>query len=187
MDRPNWRIVDRPGYSGADRERLHAFWNETYGEDRWRIAWRWGEEIIDREEVYQLYEDAYFMDSFLNPEKWDKLIKEAREVYDIEERDVLSGRNYLDQRGNATHLQDVAVRRVLFRRGWNFEGDKLVRIRKHEDEFGALFSPAKISFHIPEKVVSPYLKGWWNDPVSVEGFYQNNKVLQARIGDDYPL
>jgi len=112
-----------------------------------------------------------------------KFINEAKNVYDIEEKDIESGFDYSKQQGNATHLQDIAIRRVVMRRGWKFKGKKLIQIRlgkevKNKDWANEL-DPGRLQFHLPELIKKPNLKGWW-DKDSVEDFYQSNKILQIK-------
>jgi hypothetical protein len=175
----NWKIIDRPGYAGRKKHKLREMYDNTYGPENWRIAWQWRDDLIDNVLAYQIYEDGYYHDSFVREELWRELISAASEVYDIEEADVASGLDYLIQDGSATHLQDIAIRRVVFRRGWQFEGDELVQIRSHKDYFGKNLSPGKVSFHRLEQIVIPHLKGWWNEN-SIEDWYQSNKVLQIK-------
>ncbi len=174
-----WRIVARPGYSGKKKYERHANWDKKYGKDNWRTVWKWNGAIITRESAYQLYEDGYYHDSFNHEKTWQELLNVARDVYDLESKDTESGLDYLIQNGIATHLQDISIRRVLLRRGWNFHGEELVKIRGHEEYWGNLFSPGKIPFHLPDLIESAHIEGWW-DYNSIEDFYQSNKVLQVK-------
>lgn len=172
-----WRTISRPGQSGGKKKQLKEMYDNTYGPENWRIMWQWGDDIIDNILAYQIYEDGYYHDSLKREEVWKELISTASDVYDIEERDIESGLDYLVQQGKATHLQDIAIRRVLFRRGWKFEGTELIQIRSHSQYWGKQLSPGKISFHRPELIIKPSLKSWW-DENSIEDWYQSNKVMQ---------
>lgn len=185
----DWVSVERLGYFGKKRDEKHRQFDETYGEGNWRIMWRWGKEgrlIIpfyahDRRIISActIYEDAYFIDSFKREGTWLELIAKANNVCDIDEGDVESGLDYLVQKGPATHVQDIAVRNVVCRRGWNFEGSELINIRSHKLRWGQKMSPGKILFHTPDLIISPHSLGWW-DYNTVEDFYQSNKILQIR-------
>ena len=115
----------------------------------------------------------------MKEELWRELTSTASEVFDIDIGDLESGLDYLIQNGSATHLQDISIRRVVLRRGWQFEGSELVQIRSHKDYFGKKLSPGKVPFHKPELIVVPHLKKWW-DENSIEDWYQSNKILQIR-------
>ena len=174
-----WKTFGRPGFSGKDRDIKHAQWDREYGEGNWRIVWTWNGGIITRDFAYQLYEDGYYADSFKREDAWRNLLEIANDVYDLEPLDVESCLDYSIQKGIATHLQDISIRRVIKRRGWDFRGSELVRVRKHEDYWGNLFSPGRVPFHIPHLIESPHIDWWW-DYNSIEDFYQSNKVLQVR-------
>lgn len=175
----DWKTIDRPGFVGKKKKEVETGWDKKYGESNWRVVWKWNGGIIDKEFAYQLYEDGYYADSFNRESVWRELLKTAREVYDLEEKDVESGLDYFIQQGSMTHLQDISVRRVVQRRGWKFEGDKLIRIRKHKDYWGNLFSPGRIPFHLPDLIEEPHLEAWW-DNNSIEDFYQSGKILQVK-------
>lgn len=173
-----WIILERPGYTGKKKSEKHAKWNAEYGENNWRLMWAWNGQIITPEFTYQLYEDGYYTDSFRREKLWVELIKKAKDIYDLEPRDIESGLDYLVQKGIATHLQDIAIRRVVSRRGWNFEGNELIQIRS-ADKYWSQLNPGNVPFHLPELIVEPHLTGWWKDN-SVEDFYQSNKILQIK-------
>ena len=141
--------------------------------------WRWNNEAIPFITACQLYEDGYYADSCKREGLWRELVSTAKDVYDHHESNTLSGLDYLIQEGGATHLQDIAIRRVVLRKGWNFEGKTLVQIRSHAEYWGANLSPGRVPFHLPELIVSPHLESWWNHN-SIEDFWQSNKILQIR-------
>jgi len=174
-----WKIVGRPGYFGHKRNEIISDFDNKYGKGNWRIVWKWKDNIIPFKLACQLYEDAYYNDSFTREGIWYELRKKAKNVYDHEESDIDSEYNYELQKGTATHIQDIAVRRVFLRRGWNFQGEGLIQIRGISD-WGRKFSPGKIPFHLPNLISKPHLKGWWKTD-SIEDFYQSNKLLQNRI------
>jgi hypothetical protein len=175
----DWETIERPGYFGKKKNEIHSQYNSMYGKDKWRIMWQWNSGTIPFIAACQIYEDGYYADSFRREDLWKELSSVAYDVYDHEKSDVESGLDYLVQNGNATHLQDISVRRVFLRRGFRFEGDRLVQIRSHAEYFGEKLSPGKVQFHLPDLIIEPHLKNWW-DYNSIEDFWQSNKVLQIR-------
>jgi hypothetical protein len=175
-----WQTIERPGYFGKERDEKIRAYDDRFGKGNWKIAWEWNGEAVGFDIACQIYEDGYYADSFQREKLWRELIEKARDVYDIEEQDVKSGLDYRIQKGRATHLQDIAIRRVVLRRGWRFEGDELIQIRSHSTYWGDKLSPGRVRFHLPERIVVPHLEAWW-DYDSVEDFYQSNKVIQARV------
>lgn len=174
-----WKTAERPGYFGKKRDKIYKSYNKKYGEGNWKIAWKWHDQIIDYLTACQIYEDGYYADSFKREGLWKELTSAAKNVYDYEEQDVESGLDYLIQKANATHLQDIAIRRVVLRRGWEFKGDKLIQIRSHSVYWGENLSPGRVPFQLPELIVTPHLNGWW-DNSSIEDFWQSNKTLQIK-------
>jgi len=177
-----WVTLGRPGYFGKKRDEIHEQYNQTHGKDNWRIMWRWGKEgqiILPFTQACMFYEDAYFIDSFKRETLWLELKVKAKEVYDYDQTDMASGLDYLIQKGPATHVQDIAIRNIFFRRGWAFEGQDILQIRRHETYWGSRLSPGKVPFHIPNMIVQPHLEKWW-DYNSVEDFYQSNKIIQVK-------
>jgi hypothetical protein len=172
-----WRTIERPGYFGLKRDEFHRQYNERFGKENWRIMWQWNNEVLPFPIASLIYEDGYYADSFKREDLWKELASVAKDVYDHQESDVLSCLDYTVQNGFATHLQDIAIRRVMLRRGLEFKGDKLVQVRGHKEYWGQNLSPGKIPFHLPDLIVVPHLERWWNRN-SIEDFYQSNKVLQ---------
>lgn len=177
-----WRTVSRPGYFGKKRDQFRGQWNRQYGEGNWRIEWQWGARTVPFDAAVLLYEDGFYADSVRREPLWQSLVEVASDVYDIDPSDAESAFDYRVQKGPATHLQDIAVRRVVLRRGWEFEGPELVQVRSNADGIGRHFSPGRIPFHMPERIAEPRLEGWWLGG-SVEDFWQSNKVLQVRQAD----
>jgi hypothetical protein len=175
----NWRTVERPGHFGKKREEFYKQYDESYGKGNWRIMWGWRDEVIPFDLACLAYEDAYYHDSLKRENLWKKLVSVAKEVYDYIPDDIKSGMDYSAQQGTATHLQDIAIRRVISRRGWRFTGSELVQIRSHAEYWGENLSPGKVQFHLPEVIVLPHLEKWW-DYNSVEDFWQSNKILQIK-------
>ncbi|RJQ17312.1 hypothetical protein C4573_04640 [Candidatus Woesearchaeota archaeon] len=179
-----WKTIARPGYFGKTRDEKLKMYDEEFGLGNWRIAWMWNEASIDYHVACTLYEDAYYADSFQRQAIWMELTHQAKDVFDIHESDIQSTLDYTIQTGTATHLQDIAIRRVVLRRGWTFSGREYVQIRGHKTYWGLQLSPGKIPFQVSRNIQKPNLQGWW-DENSVEDFYQSNKVLQVRDWDDF--
>lgn len=174
-----WKTIERPGYLGKNRDATFEKYDREYGQENWRIAWKWGKSVIDYGIACQIYEDGYYTDSFRREDLWLELISEAKNVYDYSKEDTKSGLDYIVQEGPATHIQDIAIRRVVLKRGWEFKGKKLIQIRSQSKYWGEKLSPGKVLFHLPELIVVPHLEGWW-DFNSIEDFYQSNKILQTK-------
>jgi len=173
-----WRTVERPGQFGKKRDAILNGYDSQYGKENWRLAWNWCGNIVPFSIACMAYEDGYYVDSLRREELWKELASVAKDVYDHHPSDVESGLDYAIQKSDATHLQDISIRRVMKRRGWEFNGEELVQIRSHNKYWGGKLSPGRVAFHMPEKISSPHLEGWW-DNNSIEDFYQSNKVLQV--------
>jgi hypothetical protein len=160
-------------------------WNRRYNRDGWRLRWRVGDVLYSQAAVSSLYEDAYYhLLAADGGSLAQQVVQTARDVYDHAEDDVVSDLDYGIQQAVSTHLQDIAVRRVLVRLGLWFRGKHLLRLRKPDDDptgdsLGALLDSGRVPFHCPDLVTRPLLEGWWN-PLSVECCYQFNKILQHR-------
>jgi hypothetical protein len=91
--------------------------------------------------------------------------------------------DYTVQETGRTHVQDIAIRRVVARLGRQFEGDQLIQIRDAlgDHPLSMALSPGQVPFHRPDVILLPEIEGWWL-PGSVESFYQSNKLLQRRTG-----
>lgn len=174
--------IGRPGYIGKYRERRHKEWNEEYGKENWRLVWEVGETFVGFLGVCTLYEDAYYKFLQDNPDILEQLTTEAVNVYDDEPSNIESGFDYLKQETPRTHIQDIAIRRVLIRMGLCFQGKKLIRIRQEKGmhPLSVILSPGKVPFHRSNLIREPEIKGWW-DSGTVESFYQSNRFLQAKL------
>jgi len=172
-----WRTIGRPGYAGARGPELRAALDAEHGAGRWRIAYQWDGGVISRDEALLHYAEAYRRFLEAHPDTLDWLVCAASDVYDLEPRDVESGLDFSVQRGAATHLQDIAVRRAVAALGRRFQGTELVRIRGRGSA-GYRLNPGVVPFHAPEAILKPELVGWWQ-PGSIESFWQSNKVLEV--------
>ena len=176
-----WETIDRPGYFGAKRDAKHLEYDQRFGVGEWRIAWQVGESIVGLDGAVMLYEDAYFEFIRSNPAILAQLLADASDVYDDEPSNTESGFDYFKQETARTHLQDVAIRRVVLRLGERFRGNRLIRIRQElgDHPLSMTLSPGRVPFHRPDLIVQPQLEKWWL-PYTVESFYQSNKVLQVQ-------
>ncbi len=170
-----WMILwERPGYSGKKRDEKTKTLNEKFGEGNWKTVWRFADSFVEFDFILQYYEEAYETYFAAHPDVLKWLVHYARDVYDTSPTNVLSGLDYNIQEGAATHLQDIAIRRVVHRQYGGFKGTELLQIRGSKKP-GGFLNPGRISFHKPEWIVTPGLKGWW-EPGSIEDFYQSNKI-----------
>lgn len=187
-----WRDAGRPGYLGSKRDEMYSGWDHLYGRGRWMLGWKLRQELYtDYLGACALYEDAYFI--FLTrvtPETLESLIRRASNVYDVDPSDVDSKLDYHVQQHGRTHVQDIAIRRVLIRLGRWFQGDQCIQIRFHKqipgkspvDRLSLLLNPGSVPFHMPELIEWPFGSGTteWYQSHSVEAFYQFNKHLLVR-------
>jgi hypothetical protein len=171
-----WKVVDQPGFFGNKRFEKIARYNIDYGEDNWKIAWKWNDRWLENSDAHTIYTQAYFYDSISRESLWKKLLKRASDVYDNSESNVDSGTDFAMQENQSVHLQDIAIRKVLEMRDWEFQGGELVQIRNHKQWGGRNFSPGKVAFHMPDYIAERRVIGWW-DKDSIEDFYQSNKFL----------
>jgi hypothetical protein len=179
-----WLTIERPGYLGKKRDEVQIGWTEKYGPGNWKIAYQWGGMIVPREMGIQLYEDGYYEFLKGNPSTLEWLIGTASEIYDTEPTNVQAGLSYYVQETQNNHIHDVAIRRAVLRLGKQFHGDHLVHVRSTDSE-GAILSPGFIPFHMPDMILKEEIKDysgkgtWWN-PLTIEDFYQKNKVLLVK-------
>jgi len=180
-----WITIERPGFFGSMRDKLITKWDMEYNNSMWRIAYTWGESVIGRNMALQLYEDAYYQFFRQARDKLRWLINNASNVYDNAKSNIDSHDDYSIQETRSTHLQDIAIRRVIMRMGLRFKGNDLVQIRSNSrHDIGRELSAKNVPFHMPEMIHDGKIKdygrkgNWWNDG-SIEDFYQRNKVLQV--------
>lgn len=179
----DFKILERPGYSGRQISERIKQWNEKYGKNNWDMKWKWGEIWLDFEGACRIYEDAYYEDSFNKEKIWKEIFSKAYDVYDNAETNIDSGFDYNIQEAFSTHIQDIAVRNVGKRRGWKFKGDELIQIRGPESE-GYQLSPGRVPFHMPKMIIRPDIIPPWADPNSTEAWYQNAKYLVLLKNDN---
>ncbi len=180
-----WKDVSRPNYFGASRDTMFADYDRLLGKGNWRLAWRIGDFDVDFLGACALYEDAYFAFFSRRPFVLKRLIRDASDVYDDAVTNVDSGFDYARQETNRTHVQDIAIRRCVLRRGKRFKGNALIQIRdsigKHP--LSMELSPGQVPFHLPN-IMEPSADGrrgaHWYKEGSVEDFYQRNRYLQVK-------
>lgn len=182
----NWVMVERPGYLGKKRDEVARGWDEKYGAGNWRIAYEWCGRVVPREFALQLYEDGYYdffaEDPGIQVFQW--LLRTASDVYDTAETNVQAGLDYFQQETPNNHIHDVAIRRAVLRCGEWFKGDHLVHVRWTDSE-GFAVNPGIVPFHMPHRILQHDIqdhggKGLWWRPLTIEDFYQRNKILQVR-------
>lgn len=182
MAEEKWKSLGPVGYLGSRRDAQFAEWDEEYGKGNWKLGWRVGDLFVSFAEACILYEDAYFRYFEKNPAVFHELISTASNVYDDAPSNVLSGFDYTVQETGRTHVQDIAIRRCVYRLGEWFFGTELIQIR---DSLGThplsmTLSPGQVPFHLTHlleaRLNTPAGKQWWKDG-SVEDFYQRNRRL----------
>ncbi len=172
----NWLEIDGlTGQVGRMRAAVSLKRNQQFGQQRWGLGWRFQGRVINRVEALALYEEAYFLYLQVRPDLLDWICSIASEVYDNSVSNIESGLDYSIQETDATHLQDISIRRCLVRLGRKFAGDHPVQVRGHDTE-GHVLNPGQVPFHCPEEIEHREKAAWWK-PESVEAFWQHNKVL----------
>ena len=174
----NWAIIGRPGYAGKKKQLRRLELQEKFGEGNWKIAHLVDNNLLSREEALVYFEDSYLYFFQNNPEILDWLVSTAKDVYDNNLTNIKSGLNYLIQETPDSHLQDIAIRRVLKRLNRIFSGNNFLQIR--EECEGSILSTGQVPFYKPDLILQPQLKGWWSKN-SIESFWQSNKVLAIKI------
>lgn len=178
-----WVTVERPGYLGKKRDEICKGWDEKYGKYNWRIAYEWCGQIVDREFALQLYEDGYYEFFREEPDTLMWLVKTASDVFDTAPTNVEAGLSYFKQETPNNHIHDVAIRRAVLRHGLWFEGDHLMHVRWTGSE-GFRVNPGIVPFHLPQHILQHDIqdhggKGLWWRSLTIEDFYQRNKLLQV--------
>lgn len=180
LDQSGWKTVFRPGYFGRRRDQRVATYDSTYGSANWRLAWVVDDRAYSFVEACKLfYEQAYFVWFQERPDEVD-FVCSFGDCIDNAPSNVLAKRDYAHQE-SSTHIQDIAVRNVLFRLGRTFEGpaDTLLIIRSQESN-GYRFGPGNIPFHAPHLITQPEICPKWAASGSTEAFWQSAKHVQVR-------
>jgi len=172
----NWLIITgliRP--SGREPDKKRDRLNKYFGKGNWKQGWKLENRILDRPVALALYEEAYYEYFCEFPSIVNWLCKTASDVYDNDVSNVKSGFDYSIQENSAAHLQDISVRRVIARLGRKLDGDHLVEIHDEGTE-GFHINPGQVPFHKPDEIMSYPVRDWW-EPLSIEAFWQHNKVI----------
>jgi hypothetical protein len=185
------RIFNLLTFTGFGIKALYGKFDAKYGRENWLPAHFFDGEVVSRYQGYLMYEESYYEFLKNNDEVRQWIINTASEVYDIAPSNVECGFDYTKQECDATHLQDISIRRVLTRLKLEeqgkvydpdniptipiFKGDHLVEIRGQESE-GFRLNPGQVPSHRPELGLATYRESWWNRN-SAEDIYQRNKVL----------
>jgi hypothetical protein len=171
----SWRIVEKQvPRLGKKREEKIAEYDKKYGKNNWRFAWQLGGKSINFLEACEEYEKSYLKHFQRNRQDLEYLSRNALEVYDTNLSNIESGLDYAHQEDTATHIQDIAIRRIMSQKNLTFNGDKYIQIRKRsQDPVGRSLSPLNVAFHKPRLV-----KNLSKASATVEDFWQNNRVIQ---------
>ena len=177
-DQNQWEKREYPGYFGSKKQQRHAVLQQKY--PNYIIGYEWDGKLITRKSALQLYEDAYFAFLQQQPQILKWLIQTASDVYDCDPSNIDSQIDYFAQRPDqATHLQDIAIRRVLIRLNKWFVGKRLLEVRGMRSE-GYVLNPGVVPFHKPHLIRQPQWQAEWSLPDSIESFWQSNKVILTR-------
>lgn len=180
------KLIERPGYFGRRRDEKVAALNERFGDGKWRLVWVLGDvenpnskRFDFRAACRYLYERSYFEYLKDRPEDID-MICSYGECIDNAPTNVQCGLDYSIQEAFSTHIQDIAIRNVLYLLGRQFGGpsDKVLVIRS-KDSDGYKFGPGNVPFAWPEAIHSPSKVPQWANSGSVEDFWQSNKWIEA--------
>ena len=176
----DWRAIERIGYLGKKRDIVVHGLNQKYGQDRWTFAWRFFNQHHEFVAACKyFYERSYYQFLKARPEELDYICSFG-EVIDNAESNVDSGLDYTVQETKATHIQDIAIRNVLYTLGrkFNKRSDQLLVVRG-EGTNGFRFNPGNVPFFVPDQIIGPKVSPDWAMPGSVEDFWQNNKHLMV--------
>lgn len=182
-----WEVIERPGYFGRRRDEKLAEFDKKYGAGNWRIAWDTAGYsgcllgYLDFLAACRYcYERSYF--EYLKDRKDDlDFICSHGECIDNAPTNVECGLDYSKQEAFSTHIQDIAVRNVLYLLGRKFEGpaDKILVIRS-EDSNGYRFGPGNVPYIQSSAIRTPSKCPKWANKGSVEDFWQSNKYILAK-------
>ncbi len=176
-----WVSIERPSYLGRHKDERYAEWDAKYGKGNWRLVWKVDGRTLDFLGLCEIYEEAYYQFLKNNPSILKRLVSEASDVYDDAPSNVNSKFDYTKQETERTHVQDIAIRRVVLRLGETFRGIEPIQIRHTQSKhpLGLILSPGKVPLHNVSLIEQPALTGWW-DENTVEALYQSNKFLQIK-------
>lgn len=174
-----WEIRERPGHFGWRRAARLAELSTRYPDHQ--IVHTWRGRLLGWGAALALYEEAYVRHLEAHPALLQWLVQAAADVYDTSPANTSSGLDYDAQHPDEPHhLQDVAVRRALWRLGRWFEGDQLLEIRSTRSR-GYALNPGIVPFHEPDAIAPRELPSWVL-PGSIEAFWQSNRVVVTPRG-----
>jgi ribonuclease Z len=169
-----WEIREHPGHFGWGKSKKLEELAQRY--PGFRLAHLWRGELLVPEAALALYEEAYLRFFSRHPLVLDWLVQTAADVYDTEPANTASGVDYAAQSPSAAnHLQDIAIRRAVWRLGRWFEGRQLLEVRGQRSA-GYALNPGLVPFHEPAAIACGPLSSWVL-PGSIEAFWQANKVV----------
>ncbi len=173
----NWSTIARIGYSGPLKPKIEEFMYPIFGKS-YRKVHILDDQVLPHADALKMYEQSYvkFFQEHSEILRW--LTSTASNVYDTDISNTESGTDYAKQETQATHIQDIAVRRAITELGKSFQGSEMINIRG-KDSNGYCLNPGKIPFIHPEYILRPNRLGWWEEG-SVEDFWQSNKALQIK-------
>ena len=180
-----YKLVERPGYFGRQRDKKIAAYNKKYGVGNWELKWVIATDkdtlLYNFEEACKhFYEYSYYL--YLKDRQADlDFICSYKECIDNALTNIESGLNYSKQEAFSTHIQDIAVRNVLNRLNLKFsnDSDKILVIRSKDSE-GFKFGPGNVPFYDANLITQPSLCPFWANKNSVEDFWQSNKWIVVK-------
>lgn len=205
----NWNPVRRPGYFGKRRDEIIAALDKEFGKDYWRLRWRIALPAAHRISrlsfdfeyaCKNFYEMSYFAYLIFNNAELDYICSFI-EVIDNSITNINSGTDYNHQEAMSTHIQDIAIRKVLKRLGLKFKSrccerdlnedgncdkhrvsdvhTRILTVRGPTSNGGHL-NPGQVPFIWPHLIEMPSLRPDWAKAWSVEDFWQSNKWVEVR-------
>src|ERR1019366_3836253 len=188
-----WKFLKRPGMFGTRRDLIINSMNDVHGKDNWRLVWLACPHPDDYTASVPydfltackfMYETSYYqyMRYLLNAHMQD--LCSFGDCYDNAVTNVDSGNWYSVQEASSTHIQDIAIRNVLYSMNLKFEGPKhkLIQIRHSVNKhyLSTLLSPGTVPYYEPKNIIQPSLRPKWAEKGSVEDFWQSNKWIQVK-------
>jgi hypothetical protein len=183
-----WKRLKRPGYFGKRRDEKVAALDTEFGKGNWTLAWctERANALADdlalgfEDACKHFYEDSYHLYLMHNPEIV-RFVCSFGECIDNAPTNVQSGRDYTKQEAASTHIQDIAVRNVLYRMSLAFTGPvtEILTIRG-SDSNGSILNPGRVPFADMSRIQQPSKTPRWAGAGSVEDFWQSNKWVMVR-------
>ncbi len=151
-----------------------------HGKDNLRRMWEYDSLFYPSTVAYNICENAYLGDSYNRENIWRELLKDAKNIYILEPNEIMSRRDYkysLEE----INFHDIAIKNVLKKRGFNFQGKKLIQIdyQSKQDYWSYNFDPGKVPFNEAIRIKNPQLKGYW-DKNSIKAWYESNQIIQIK-------